>query len=101
MAYTPFDLMDSLLGADTTARQAYKLIMPVLVEVGMVTVCTPFIEFLTMAMVRPIHTGDTPITVQTQAGLAGYVPSPAVISFRPDHILYRDAGPMTTDHILE
>jgi hypothetical protein len=40
MAYIPFDLMDILLEAEVAARQAYDLIMPVLVEAGMATVCT-------------------------------------------------------------
>jgi hypothetical protein len=49
MAYILYDLMDSLLGANVTARQAYELIVPVLVDTGLADVCEPLIEFLTIA----------------------------------------------------
>jgi hypothetical protein len=41
-------------------------------------------------MVPPSTTRDTPLTAQSQAGLDGHVPSPAVTSFRRDSILYMD-----------
>jgi hypothetical protein len=90
MAYIPYYLMDSLLGANVTARQALKLIVPVLVDAGLTDVCEPLIEFLTIALVQPNATCSTPITVQTQVGVGNYIPSPAVISFRRQSIMYRD-----------
>jgi hypothetical protein len=50
----------------------------------------PLGEFLAVAVVCPSATHNNPLTIQSQAGLAGPVPSPAVISFRRDSILCRD-----------
>jgi hypothetical protein len=62
----------------------------VLAESGRATIRAPLVKFLTVALVRPSATRDIPLTVQAQAGLAGYVPSPAVVIFRHDSILYWD-----------
>jgi hypothetical protein len=90
MAYIPYDLIDSLLGANVTARQANELIVPVLVDAGLADVCEPLIEFLTIALVEPNATRSTPLTVQTLVGVWGYIPSPAAIIFRRQSIMYRD-----------
>jgi hypothetical protein len=90
MTYIPLDPTDSLLGEDVTDRKAYELIIPVLVEVGMTAVCEPLIKFITETLVRPRDTCSAPLAIQNQAGLADYVPSPAVISFHHNSILYRD-----------
>jgi hypothetical protein len=90
MAYIPYDLMDSLLGANVIARQAYELIVPVLVDAGLADACEPLIEFLIIALVKPNATRSTPLTVQTYVGVRGYIPSPAAISFHRQSIMYRD-----------
>jgi hypothetical protein len=44
MAYIPFDLTGSLLGADVAAPQTYELIVQVLVEAGTAALCTPSVN---------------------------------------------------------
>jgi hypothetical protein len=90
MAYTPFELMEVVLGADLTARQAYELLVPTLVDTGYEGICEPLVDFLTVTLVKPSATVDTPLTLQDRVGLEGYVPSPAVVSHRRQHLLYRD-----------
>jgi hypothetical protein len=60
MTFIPYDLMDSLLGANITARQAFELIVPVSVDAGLADVCEPLIEFLTIALVQPNAKRQTP-----------------------------------------
>jgi hypothetical protein len=62
----------------------------VLAEAGLATACAPLVKFLTVALIRPSVTRDTPLTIQVKAGLTGYVPSKAFLSFRHNIILYRD-----------
>jgi hypothetical protein len=81
-AYLPFDLMEMVLGADLTARQAYKLIIPVLVDTGYEAICEPLMDFFTVALVKPSEDNVSPLTLQPCVGIAGYVPSPAVVSHR-------------------
>jgi hypothetical protein len=89
-AYLPFDLMEMVLGADLTAQQAYTLIIPVLVDTGYEAICEPLVDFLTVALVKPSADNASPLTLQPYMGIAGYVPSPAVVSHRQHHLLYRD-----------
>jgi hypothetical protein len=89
-AYLPFDLMEMVLGADLTARQAYKLIIPVLVDTGYKEICEPLVDFLTVALVKPSKDNASPLTLQPCVGIAGYVPRPVVVSHRQKHVLYRD-----------
>jgi hypothetical protein len=89
-AYIPFDRMEMVLGADLTARQAYELIVPVLVDTGYKAICEPLVDFLTVALVKPSADNTTPITLQPCMVISGYVPSPAVVSHRRQHFLYRD-----------
>jgi hypothetical protein len=89
-AYIPFDLMDMVLGADLTARQAYELIIPALVDTDYEAICEPLVDFLTVALVKPPAENTTPLTLQPCVGITGYVPSPAVASHRRRHFLYRD-----------
>jgi hypothetical protein len=90
MAYLPFTLVAGLLGSILTARQAYELIIPELINAGMMSVCGPVVEFLTVALVRPTAERSTPLTVQHYLGKSGYVPGTSVISHRREHVLYRD-----------
>jgi hypothetical protein len=82
--------MEMVLGDDLTARQAYKLIIPVLVDTGYEAICEPLVDFLTVALVKPSADNASPLTLQPCVGIAGYVPSPAVVSHRRQHVLYRD-----------
>jgi hypothetical protein len=90
MAYTPFELMEVVLGTDLTARQAYELLVLTLVDTGYEGICDPLVDFLTVALVKPSTTVAAPLTLQARVGLEGYVPSPAVVSHRCQHLLYRD-----------
>jgi hypothetical protein len=90
MAYTPLKLMEVVLGADLTARHAYELLVPTLVDTGYEGICEPLVDFLTVALVKPSATVDAPSNLQDRVGLEGYVPSPAVVSHRRQHLLYRD-----------
>jgi hypothetical protein len=92
MAYIPYDVMDIMLGlgADVTAHHAYALIVPVLVDSGIVEIREPLVELLTMVLIKPSTTHATPITVQTQVGVNGCVPSLSASSYRQEHTMYRD-----------
>jgi hypothetical protein len=90
MAYLTFPLVAGLLGSNLTARQAYELIIPELINAGMLTVCGPLVEFLTVDLVRPTSERSTPLTVQCHLGKSGYVPGTTTISHRRTHVLYRD-----------
>jgi hypothetical protein len=54
--YIHFYLMDSLLGAEVTARQTYEPTVSVLVGAGMATLYAPLVEFLTMVLIHPSAT---------------------------------------------
>jgi hypothetical protein len=90
MAYTPFELMEVVLGAHLTARQAYELLVPTLVDTGYEGICEPLVDFLTVALVKPSATVAAPLNLQDRVGLEVYVPSPAVVSHRRQHLLYRN-----------
>jgi hypothetical protein len=90
MAYIPFELMEVVLGTDLTARQAYELLVPTLVDTGYEGICDPLVDFLAVALVKPSATVAAPLTLQSRVGLEGYVPSPAVVSHRRQHLMYRD-----------
>jgi hypothetical protein len=90
MAYIPFELMEAILGTDLTARQAYELLVPTLVDTGHEGICNPLVDFLTVALVKPSATVAAPLTLQARVGFEGYVPSPAVVGHRRQHLLYRD-----------
>jgi hypothetical protein len=45
MAYLPFPLVAELLGLNLTARQGCELIIPELINAGMLTVCGPLLHF--------------------------------------------------------
>jgi hypothetical protein len=89
-AYIPFDLMEMVLGADLTARQAYEFITPAMVDTGYEAIWEPLVDFLTVALVKPSAENTTPLTLQPCVGITGYVPSPAVVSRRRQHFLYHD-----------
>jgi hypothetical protein len=48
------------------------------------------VDFLTVALVKPSADNASPLALQPCVGIAGYVPSPAVVSHRRQHVLYRD-----------
>jgi hypothetical protein len=52
--------------------------------------CTPLVEFLTLALVQPTDAITSPYPLRQQVGMAAYTPGPAVVSHRREHILYRD-----------
>jgi hypothetical protein len=54
------------------------------------TICVPLIDFLTVALVRPSEHHSTPLPVHQHLGKSGYVPGTAAISYRREHVLYRD-----------
>jgi hypothetical protein len=90
MAYIPFELMEVVLGTDLTAHQAYELLVPTLVDTGYEGICDPLVDLSTVALVKPSATVAAPLTLQARVGLEGYVPSPAVVIHRRQHLLYRD-----------
>jgi hypothetical protein len=73
-----------------TARQAFELVVPVLIEAGLQDVCSVLINFLTVALVLPAEDSKISVTVWAQAGRAGYPPGPVAINYRRTHVLYRD-----------
>jgi hypothetical protein len=85
-----FDLMEMVLVADLTARQAYELIIPALVDTGYEAICEPLVDFLTVALVKPYEDNIPPLTLQPCVGIAGYVPSTRLVSHRRQNYLYRD-----------
>jgi hypothetical protein len=90
MAYIPFEMMELVLDARPTARQAYEFIVPALVDRGMEVMCTPLVDFLTLALVQPTEAIVSPYPLQKQVGMASYTPGPAVVGYCREHILYRD-----------
>jgi hypothetical protein len=97
--YIPFEFMELVLGKDLTARQAYELIIPRLIDAGYQSLCEPLVDFPTIALVNPSDGVSIPLTMHACAGKPGYVPSPAVVNYRRDQIFYRDLPalmPVTT-----
>jgi hypothetical protein len=90
MAYLPYHLVWGLFGSNLTARQAYELLVSELIDGGLITICAPLVVFLTVALVRPSEHHSTPLTVHQHLGKSGYVPGTEVISYRREHVLYRD-----------
>jgi hypothetical protein len=90
MAYLPYPLVGGLFGSNLTARQAYELLVPELIDGGLVSICAPLVEFLTVALVRPSEHRSTPLTVHQHLGKLGYVPGTAAISYRRENVLYWD-----------
>jgi hypothetical protein len=88
--YIPFEFMELALGKDLTARQAYVLIIPRFIDSGYESLCEPLVDFLTVALVKPSDGVSIPLTMHTCVGKPGYVPSPAVVSYRRDQLLYHD-----------
>jgi hypothetical protein len=86
----PFEFMELVLGKDLTAMQAYELIIPRLIDSGYESLCEPLMDFLTVALVNPSDGVSIPLTMHACAGKPGYVPSPAVVNYRRDQLLYRD-----------
>jgi hypothetical protein len=82
--------MEMVLGADLTARQAYELIIPALVDTGYEAFYEPLVDFLTVALVNQSGEDAKPLTLQPCVGIPGCVPSPAVVSHRLQHLLKRD-----------
>jgi hypothetical protein len=97
--YIPFEFMELVLVKDLTARQAYELIIPRLIDSGYESLCEPLVDFLTVALVKPSDGLSIPLTMHACAGKPGYVLSPAVVNYRRDQLLYRDLPalmPVTT-----
>jgi hypothetical protein len=62
--YIPFEFMPIVLGQDLTAREAYLLLVPDIIDAGLEDVCQPLIDFLTVAIVEPTATSLEPLTVK-------------------------------------
>jgi hypothetical protein len=43
--YIPFEFMPIVLGQDLTAREAYLLLVPAIIDAGLEVVCQPLIDF--------------------------------------------------------
>jgi hypothetical protein len=63
MAYLPYHLAGGLFGSNLTARQAYELLVPELINGELMTICAPLVDFITVALVRPSEHHSTPLTV--------------------------------------
>jgi hypothetical protein len=61
--YSPFQVPAPLMGMDLTVRQTFRLVVPVLIEVGLQYVCSVLINFLTVALVLPAEDSEVPVTV--------------------------------------
>jgi hypothetical protein len=95
----PFEFMKLVLGKELTARQAYELIIPRLIDYGYESLCEPLVDFLTVALVEPSDGVSFPLTMHAYVGKPGYIPIPAVVNYRLDQLLYRDLPalmPVTT-----
>jgi hypothetical protein len=88
--YIPFEFMELALGKDLTARQAYELIIPRLIDSGHESLCEPLVDFLTVALVKPSDGVSIPLTTHACVGKPGYVPSPDVVNYCRDQLLYGD-----------
>jgi hypothetical protein len=82
--------MPIVLGQDLTAREAYLLLVPAIIDAGLEAVCQLLIDFLTVAIVEPTATSIEPLTVKPCLGRLHHNPSPAVVSNRRVEVLYRD-----------
>jgi hypothetical protein len=90
MACIPFEMTELFLDARLTARQAYELIVPALVDRSTEVMCTPLVDFLTLALAQPTKAIISPYSLQQQVGMVTYTPGPAVVSHCREHILYYD-----------
>jgi hypothetical protein len=89
-AFIPYEFMPIVLGRNLTARDAYLLLVPAIIDAGLGSVFQPLIDFLTVTVVEPSATALEPLTLKPCLGKLHHVPSPAVISSRREEILYRD-----------
>jgi hypothetical protein len=90
MGYFPFEVLAPLLGSDLTARQAFDLVVPSLIDAGLDVACSGLVDFLTVALVQPTEDDEAPLTVHAQSGKAGRLPGPVAIHYRREHSIYRD-----------
>jgi hypothetical protein len=79
MGYFPFEVLAPLLGAELTARQAFELVVPSLIDAGLDVTCSSLVDFLTVALIQPTEDDEAPLTVHVQAGKAGHLPGPLAI----------------------
>jgi hypothetical protein len=89
-AFIPYEFMPIVLGRNLTARDAYLILVPAIIDAGLESVCQPLIDFLTVTVVEPSATALEPLTLKPCLGKLHHVPSPAVISSRREEVLYRD-----------
>jgi hypothetical protein len=69
------------LGCLTYHPQVVRANHPALADSGLIDICKPCLEFLTVALVKPSSIRDTLPTVQSHVGRGGYDPIPAGNSF--------------------
>jgi hypothetical protein len=85
--YLPFDLVSIVLGRDLSARRAYELLVPSIVENGLASTFKPLVDFLTIALVSPSGNAVTPVTVRDKLGLDWDI-NTALVGYRREKILY-------------
>jgi hypothetical protein len=85
--YLPFDLVSIVMGQDLSARRAYELLVPSIVESGLASTFKPLVDFLTIALVSPNENAVTPVTVRDKLGLDCDI-NPALVGYRREKILY-------------
>jgi hypothetical protein len=52
-----------------------------LVRTGDEAICEPLVDFFTVVLANPSATNEVPLTLHPRIGIAGYVPSSAVVSY--------------------
>jgi hypothetical protein len=85
--YLSFDLVSIVLCRDLSARRAYELLVPSIVENGLASTFKPLVDLLTIALVSPNGSAVTPVTVRDKLGLDWDI-NPALVGYRREKILY-------------
>jgi hypothetical protein len=99
--YIPFCLVEYVIDQDLTAREAFEILWPVIVQKNLRNVCKPLVKFLMVAATKP-GPRSNPRTVNDQLGL-GIIGAADVISDRRQRVLYQhlpalvpSSAPMTS-----
>jgi hypothetical protein len=88
--YIPFEFMPLVLEKNLTAREAYLLLVPAIVDAGMEATCQPLIDWLTVAFTDPSAMAPETVNLKPCLGRLHFSPSPAVVSSRRAEVLYQD-----------
>jgi hypothetical protein len=87
--YIPYQYMSLVLGMELTVRDAFILLLPAIINDGLQQVCKHLVDLLVVSITKGASDLTTTRTVQPRTGLRDFHPSPAVISHRREHVLYR------------